>query len=93
MIIGTAKIYTRISWANSLKEKRMVSRSLMAKVKNKFNVSICEVEENDAHKSLVIGIACVSNDKRHANSQIDEIINFIYENTEIEVVDIIIEIL
>lgn len=71
----------------------MVSRSLMAKVKNKFNVSICEVEENDAHKSLVIGIACVSNDKRHANSQIDEIINFIYENTEIEVVDVIIEIL
>lgn len=93
MIIGTAKIYTRISWAHSLKEKRMISRSLIAKVKNKFNVSICEVEDNDVHKSLVIGIACVSNDKRHVNSQIDEIINFLYENTEIEVVDIAIEIL
>lgn len=93
MIVGTAKIHIRISWAHSLKEKRMVSRSLIAKVKNKFNVSICEVEDNDVHKSLVVGIACISNDKRHANSQIDEVINFLYENTETEVMDVEIEIL
>lgn len=93
MIIGTAEITIKIPWSQSLKDKRMVSRSIMTKVKNKFNVSISEIEHQDNHKLLVIGIACVSNNTNHANSMIDGVVNFMYENIDGEISDISIEII
>lgn len=93
MIIGTGKIYLYANWVQSLKEKRMILRSIIAKVKNKFNVSIAEVENQDLHQSIVIGIACVSNDSRHANSMIQNVLNFIEDNTESIVERIEMEIL
>lgn len=82
MIIGTGKIYLYANWVHSLKEKRMILRSTIAKVKNKYNVSIAEVENQDLHQSIVIGIACVSNDSRHANSTIQNVLDFIADTTE-----------
>lgn len=82
MIIGTAKLYLFANWVHSLKEKRMVIKSIIGKVKHKFNVSIAEIEDQDLHQSIVIGLACVSNDKRHADSTIQSVINFIEDNTE-----------
>ena len=93
MIIGTGKIYLYANWVHSLKEKRMILRSTIAKVKNKFNVSIAEVENQDLHQSIVIGIACVSNDTKHANSMIQNVLNFIEDNTEAIVEDVEMEIL
>ena len=82
MIIGTAKIHLFANWVHSLKEKRMVVKSIIDKTKHKFNVSIAEIEDQDLHQSIVIGIACVSTDKRHADSQIQNVINFIEDNTD-----------
>lgn len=82
LIIGTAKIHLFANWVHSLKEKRMVVKSIIDKTKHKFNVSIAEIEDHDLHQSIVIGIACVSTDKRHADSQIQHIINFIEDNTD-----------
>lgn len=82
MIIGTAKIHLFANWAHSLKEKRMVVKSIIDKTKHKFNVSIAEIEDQDLHQSIVIGVACVSTDKRHADSQIQNVINFIEDNTD-----------
>ncbi|MGK0465270.1 DUF503 domain-containing protein [Clostridium sp.] len=82
MIIGTGKIYLYANWVHSLKEKRMILKSTVAKVKNKYNVSIAEVENQDMHQSIVIGIACVSNDTRHANSMIQNVLDFIEDTTE-----------
>ncbi|GIM29635.1 hypothetical protein CPJCM30710_23010 [Clostridium polyendosporum] len=93
MIIGTARVTIKIPWSQSLKDKRMVARSIIAKTKNKFNASISEIEHHDNHKLLVLGVACVTNNTRHANSSIDEIINFIYGSTDAMVEDVEIEIL
>lgn len=82
LIIGTAKVYLFANWCHSLKEKRMVIRSIIDKTKHKFNISIAEVDDQDLHQSIVIGIACVSTSKRHADSIIQNVINFIEENTE-----------
>lgn len=82
MIIGTAKLYLFANWVHSLKEKRMIVKSIIDKTKNKFNVSIAEIEDQDLHQSIVIGIACVSTDKRHADSTIQNVINFIEDNTD-----------
>ena len=93
MIIGTCTVTLRIPWASSLKEKRMVIKSLMDRMKNKFNISVAEVEEQDNHKTAVIGFACVTNETAHANSIIDKVMIFIEDNTEAEIEDEFREIL
>lgn len=93
MIIGTCMVTLRISWASSLKEKRMVVKSITDKMKNKFNISVAEVEEQDNHKIAVIGFACVTNQVSHADSIIENVVNFIENNTEAEVADVFREIL
>jgi uncharacterized protein YlxP (DUF503 family) len=93
MIIGTAKVYLYAKEVHSLKEKRMIVQSIIQKVKNKFNVSIAEVEDLDMHQSIVIGIACVSNSTKHSTTCIQNVIEFIENNTEAELADSIIEML
>lgn len=88
MFVGTLEIKLRAVWVSSLKEKRMVIKSLINKVKNKFNVSISEVDNQDNHKILTIGIACVSNDTVQIDSILDNVINFIEANSEAEIFDI-----
>lgn len=93
MIIGCAKIIIHVSWVHSLKEKRMIVKSLCAKVSNKFNVSIAEVENQDIHQSIGLGFACVTTDSSVADSMIDTVLNFIESNTEGEIMHIEREIL
>lgn len=88
MIIGSAKIRLHASWVHSLKEKRMIVKSLSAKVRNKFNVSIAEVEEQDIHQIIVLGFAAIAGDVAQADSIIDHVINFIESNTEAEIVSV-----
>ena len=93
MIIGTCKLYLNLPCAHSLKEKRMVVKSTIDKVKNKFNVSIAEVEDQDLHQSIVIGVAVVSNDTSHANSMIQKVLNYVEEICDADLIDSYIEIL
>ena len=85
MVVGIIKIRIYTPWVHSLKEKRMVVKSLSAKVRNKFNVSIAEVEEQDIHQIIVLGIACIGGEAAHADSIMDHVINFIEGSTEGEV--------
>lgn len=66
MVVATAEVYLHAGWVHLLKEKRMVVKSIIDKVKHKFNVSIAEVDDQDLYQSIVIGIACVSSDIKHA---------------------------
>ena len=93
MIIGAMQIELYAPWVHSLKEKRMVVKSICAKAGNKFNISVAEVEKQDVHQSIVIGIACVTDETSHADSILDNVLNFIEENTEAEVISVEREIL
>ncbi len=66
----------------------MVVKSLCAKVRNKFNVSVAEVEEQDIHQIAVLGFAAVAGDRAQADSILDHVFNFIEENTEGEIVGV-----
>jgi uncharacterized protein YlxP (DUF503 family) len=85
MIIATLEIRLYAPWVHSLKEKRMIVKSLIAKIKNKFNVSIAEVDDQDIHQSIVLGLACVAGNTVLADSILDHVISFIEENTEAEI--------
>ena len=71
----------------------MVIKSLMDSMKNKFNISVAEVDEQDNHKIAVIGFACVTNETSHANSIINNVLDFIENNTDALMEDYVIEIL
>lgn len=88
MIIATVKIQLHLPWVHSLKEKRMVVKSLISKAQNQFNVSAAEVDEQDIHQIAVLGFAGVAGDRAQADSIIDHVLNFIEENTEGEVIKI-----
>lgn len=88
MIIETLEIRLYASWVHSLKEKRMIIKSLIAKIRNKFNVSIAEVDDQDVHQSIVLGLACVAGNTALADSIMDNVITFIENNSETEFIGI-----
>ncbi|GAA0105478.1 DUF503 family protein [Paraclostridium sordellii] len=88
MKIIIIKVKLRANWVHSLKEKRMVVKSLVKKLQNKFNISVSEVDNQDIHQSIIIGIAGICLDSKQADSTIDNIINYIYENTDAEIINI-----
>ncbi|MBT9775221.1 DUF503 family protein [Clostridium sp. MCC353] len=86
MKIAVLKIRLYAPWVHSLKEKRMIIKSLLAKIRNKFQVSAAEVEEQDVHQILVIGVAAIVPHSAQADSVMDEIVDFVEQNTEAEIV-------
>ena len=74
-------------WVHSLKEKRMIVKSIVAKLQNKFHVSAAEIDEQDTHQIIVIGIAAIVPYNAMADSLMDEISQFVEENTECEMLD------
>ncbi|MEL7655804.1 MAG: DUF503 domain-containing protein [Bacillota bacterium] len=92
MIIETLEIRLYASWVHSLKEKRMIVKSIVAKIRNQFNVSIAEVEDQDIHQSIVLGIACVAGNTALADSIMENVITFIENNTEAEITGILREL-
>ncbi len=76
----------RIPYAQSLKDKRQPVRSLKQRLKNRFNISIAEVDALDEWKRAVLGVTMVSNDKRYLHKQSSLIEQAILEITELELV-------
>ena len=87
------EITLRASWVHSLKEKRMVLKSIMQKLKNKFNISVAEVEMQDTHQTLVIGISGVCTSNAQVDSTMENILSFIECNTDAELINIEKEII
>ena len=77
----------RAPWVHSLKEKRMIVKSLTAKLQNKFHVSAAEVEEQDTHQMIVIGVAAIVPHNAIADSMMEGISQFVEENCEAEILE------
>lgn len=88
MVILFMRVTLRASWVHSLKEKRMVVKSIVQRLKNKFNISVSEVEEQDIHKTIVIGIAGICSNSAQCDSTMESIITFIEDNTDAEMINI-----
>ena len=87
MRIATITFRLQASWVHSLKEKRMIVKSIVAKLRNKFHVSAAEIDEQDVHQIIVIGVAAIVPHNALADSLMDEISQFVEENTEAEILD------
>ncbi len=65
----------------------MIVKSLIAKRQNKFHISAAEVDEQDTHQMIVIGIAAIAPHNAMADSLMEEISSFVEKNTEAEIID------
>lgn len=93
MVIGVCRIVLSIDDAFSLKEKRHIVRSIIERLKSRFNASVAETGLNDKWKNAVIGIACVSNEAGHADSMMSSIANFVENDGRAVLVDYSTEII
>ena len=75
-----------------LKEKRMVVKSLVAQLQNRFHASAAEIDEQDTHQIIVIGAAAIEPHNANADSLMEDISVFVESSTEAEVLEEIREI-
>jgi uncharacterized protein YlxP (DUF503 family) len=92
VVVGTAKISLYIQDNRSLKEKRKIVKSIIAKVHQRFNVSIAEVDFNDKWQRIGLGLSVVGNDRRFVNSALDTILSYVDSLYLGEIIDSDIEI-
>lgn len=76
MIVGTVQARLHLQGVGSLKEKRSIIKSLIGRLKSRFNISISEVDHNDSKTSAVIGISITGNETGFIDSQLDSVISF-----------------
>jgi uncharacterized protein YlxP (DUF503 family) len=83
MTVAIARVTIFVAGSHSLKEKRSVIRRVKDLVRQKFNVSIAEVGDNDVWQRAVIGLSLVGNERRFVESALDEVLAFIRTKAEV----------
>ena len=86
MNVGVCKIRLRLPENTSLKEKRRVLKSITTQLKNKFNISVAEVDDHELWQKTVLGICFISNDTRYTNEVLSKVLNLVTSSRfEVEV--------
>ena len=93
MVVGTGVIVLRLHDCRSLKGKRKVVKSMIGRLRNRFNVSMAEIGANDVYQRAEIGFSVVGNDQALVNSKIDKIFNMADRLGLAEMVDTRMEII
>ncbi|MDR2142500.1 MAG: DUF503 domain-containing protein [Deltaproteobacteria bacterium] len=87
MLVGVLEVTLSLEGNRSLKGKRKVISSLLARVKARFNVSAAEVGGQNQHELAVLGFTVCGSEARILNSVLDHLLNFIEDNVEAQVID------
>ena len=77
MIVGAAAVEIEIQGSRSLKEKRGVVQSICRRVRNRFNVAVSEVGQQDVWQRSVIGLAAAGSDAALVRSVLDRAVAFV----------------
>ncbi len=92
MVVAVARLTLMLHDNHSLKGKRKVVRSLIERVKHRFDAAIAEVEDHDKWQRAQIGIALVGNDSTLLQARLDQIMRFMESQHLAEVIDSQVEI-
>jgi len=93
MIVGLLTLDLHVPEANSLKSKRVVVKSLIDRIKNKFNVSVAEVDAQNLWQRCIIGVAFVSNETVMINRVFEKIRTQVLGTHSVELIDSTMEML
>lgn len=89
--VGTVELH--LPAVDSLKGKRHILKGLKERVRQRFEVSVAEVDHQDAWQRATLAVACVSEDSRHANEVVSKALAFIESTVDGHVIDVQTEIL
>lgn len=93
IIVGLCTVELFIPESQSLKDKRQVLLSLKDRLREKFNLSVAEVDGQDLWQKAVLGLACVANEARYVNQVCEQALNLIRGVPAVEIVQSRIELL
>lgn len=93
MIVGLCTVELFLPESQSLKDKRQVLLSLKDRLREKFNLSVAEIDGQDLWQKAVLGLACVANEGRYVNRLLDQALNLIRAVPAVEIVQSRIELL
>lgn len=93
MVVGCGRIVLRIHDCRSLKAKRRVVKAVIARLRNHFNASVAEIEDNDVYQRAVIGVAVVANATGAVDARIEKILDRVEAMGLAELVDSEMEII
>jgi uncharacterized protein len=94
MFIGALCLVLQLPDSHSLKDKRQVVRSLLARARNDFAVAAAEVGDTEGNsidrwQIAELGFACVSNNATHVGEILDAVIRFVEDTRpDLNVLDI-----
>jgi uncharacterized protein YlxP (DUF503 family) len=92
MVVGVGVVELMVHTSSSLKAKRQVIKSILGRVRSKFDLSIAEVDDQDKWQRATIAFAVVSNDGSHAHAMLESVADYVESLHLAEVVDMRIEI-
>jgi uncharacterized protein YlxP (DUF503 family) len=87
MVVGILQIELFIPMSDSLKTKRFAVRSLKDRLRSRFNVAVAEVDNGDKWQRASLGVVAVSNESRHIESVMGNVMNLIYGDRRVEVLN------
>ncbi len=93
MVVGVYTVELFIAESQSLKDKRQVLHSLKDRLREKFNLSVAEVDGQDLWQKAVVGMACVANESRHVQQVLEQALNVIKGMPAVEIVRTQLELL
>ena len=93
IIVGLCTVELFIAGSQSLKDKRQVLLSLKDRLREKFNLSVAEVDGQDLWQKAVLGLACVANEGRYVTQVCDQALNMIRSVPAVEIVRSRVELL
>jgi len=93
IIVGLCTVELFIPESQSLKDKRKVLLSLKDRLREKFNLSVAEVDGQDLWQKAVVGFACVANEGRYVNQVLDQALNMVRSVPAVEIVQFRVELL
>ena len=93
VVVGLCTIELFLNDSQSLKDKRQILSSLKDRLRQKFNLSVAEVDGQDLWQKAVLAFVCVANDGRYVNQVLDQAQNMIKSNPVVEIVQSRVELL
>ncbi len=92
MIVGRVELELLLPGCFSLKDKRQILRSLLERLRHRFNLAAAEIDGLDLWNRAVIGLACVSNDTAHIHRVLEEAMRFVESDGRCEIANRSVEV-
>lgn len=87
MVVGLLTLELHLPESQSLKEKRMILKSLKDRLRQQFNISIAEIDGQETWQRVRLGVAGIGADRRYVNGQLSQVVEWVQRLRAVELTD------